>query len=205
MAGPTLLLATSNPGKRTEFAALLPSDVRVITLDQAGLESPPESGATFAENAILKASAAARSSGLLSVADDSGLEVDALAGAPGIHSARYAGELPSEANNRRKLLEALAGRPREDRWAQFRCVVAIADADGRIATAEGSCHGQIGFEEVGENGFGYDSLFLLPDGRTMAQLSLNEKNRVSHRARAYAAILPVLMDRLREFDAGGTK
>jgi XTP/dITP diphosphohydrolase len=192
----TLLLATSNPGKRDEFARLLPPWVRIVTLDEMGLEPPPETGTTFAENAATKAISAATETGLLTLADDSGLEVDALGGAPGVRSARYAGEPASDERNRAALLTALESVPSADRGARFRCAVAVADRSELIATAEGTVEGRIARAPAGEFGFGYDPIFELPDGRTMAEVPPPEKNRISHRAAAYAAVLPRLRSAL---------
>jgi XTP/dITP diphosphohydrolase len=192
MLAPRLLIATSNQGKLREFRSLVPEGVVLVSLSDLRLASPEETGSTFAENAILKASAAASASGLLTLADDSGLEVEALGGAPGVYSARYAGEPVSDRRNCEKLLRDLASEPDGARAARFRCVVAIADRTGFLAQAEGVCEGKIGHEPRGDNGFGYDPIFVLPDGRTMAQLSSDEKNQTSHRAKALAAIGPEL-------------
>jgi XTP/dITP diphosphohydrolase len=129
---------------------------------------------------------------MLAFADDSGLEVDALGGAPGIRSARYAGEPPDDCRNREKLLAELRDVPQEQRTARFRCAVALARPDGPVEVRDGVCEGSIAFEEVGTNGFGYDSIFRLANGLTMAQLSLKQKNQISHRADAYRKIAPVL-------------
>lgn len=190
-----LLVASNNPGKLKEYADLL--DRLPVTLTspvQEGLSlAVDESGATFAENAILKARAYAEASGLLTLADDSGLEVDALDGAPGVRSARYAGEGASDEDRYRLLLRNLAGVPQEKRTARFRCVVAVATPQGKVHTAEGRCEGIIGFEPRGTHGFGYDPAFYLPDrGQTMAELPPTVKNRISHRGRAVQAALPVL-------------
>src|SRR5688572_2178340 len=140
---PRLLLASSNPGKIREIRALLPTDLAVVGLDDLGLPSPEETGATFRENADLKALSAARASGMLALADDSGLEVEALAGAPGVRSARFAGEPPDDARNRKALLSALSGLPKERRNARFVCAVSVA-APGRIvASGEGVVTGTI--------------------------------------------------------------
>lgn len=144
------------------------------------------------ENADLKALVAARQSGMLALADDSGLEVEALGGAPGVRSARYAGEPPDEARNRRALLEALAHVPASGRSARFVCAVTIASPTGRVWISEGVLHGTILDHERGSGGFGYDSLFLLGDGRTVAELLDEEKNLMSHRGVAIKAILPKL-------------
>jgi XTP/dITP diphosphohydrolase len=193
-----LLVATQNPGKVHEFQALLasldtdvcfPSDIDLLI-------DVPEDGDTYADNASQKALTYARASGLLTLADDSGLEVDALNGAPGIRSARYA--LGHDIDRVEALLAHLRNVPVEQRTARFRCVVVIASPN-REATrrTEGVCEGRIAFEPVGRGGFGYDPVFFLPEYNcTMAQLSQEEKNRISHRARAVAAALPTLCDLL---------
>lgn len=191
-----LLIATRNPGKVLEYRELLADlDLELTFPDQEGLDlEVNESGATFEENARLKALAYARASGLPSMADDSGLEVDALDGAPGVRSARYAGPQASDADRYRQLLAALADVPAGQRSARFRCVVALARPDGTIETAEGRCEGAIGFEPRGEHGFGYDPVFVVQGygGRTMAELPPEIKNRISHRARAVLAARPFL-------------
>ncbi|MDQ3411609.1 MAG: RdgB/HAM1 family non-canonical purine NTP pyrophosphatase [Chloroflexota bacterium] len=188
-----ILLATSNPGKRREFLQLLPSAVNVKTLDDVHVTLPEETGATFAENSALKAIAASARSGLLTLADDSGLEVDALGGDPGVRSARYAGVPPSDDKNRAALLAALRQVPATARQARFVCAVSLARGGTILAEAEGTCVGIIASAPAGSNGFGYDPLFQLADGRTMAELPAAEKNEISHRARAYRAILPALL------------
>jgi XTP/dITP diphosphohydrolase len=190
-----LLVATNNPGKLREYAALLAGLPATLTTPaQEGLTfEVDETGETFAENATLKALAYARASGLLTLADDSGLEVDALDGAPGVYSARYAGPGAGDADRYRLLLRRLAGVPQERRAARFRCVVALATPAGEAQTAEGRCEGVIGFEPRGEHGFGYDPVFYLPErGQTMAELPPEVKNRISHRARAIEAARPLL-------------
>lgn len=187
-----MLVATSNPGKIHELRKLLPSELSILSLDDVGLVSPEETGDTLRENADLKALVAATQSGLLSLADDSGLEVVALAGAPGVRSARYAGEPPDEARNRRALLDALSDVPPGSRSARFVCAVTIASPDGHIWTSDGVLHGTILDYERGSGGFGYDSVFLLPNGRTVAELLDEEKNAMSHRGVAIKAILPKL-------------
>ncbi len=191
-----LLIATNNPGKRREFQALLADlPFQLILPSEIGLDlHPSEEGQTYAENAQHKAMTFARASGLLSLADDSGLEVDALNGAPGLHSARYHPRPgATDAERRALLLEHLRPYPRP--WtARFRAVLALADPRGEISLAEGICEGEIIPEERGENGFGYDPIFLLREvGRTMAELSMEEKNRLSHRARAVQALRPILL------------
>jgi XTP/dITP diphosphohydrolase len=201
-----LLVATNNPGKVREYEELLadlslPREIEIhITFPrQEGLVlEVEESGETFKENARLKARAFARASGLLTLADDSGLEVDALCGAPGVRSARYGGPHADDVDRYRKLLKALTEVPAGRRSARFRCVVAIALPDGTVYTADGACEGQIGFAPRGEHGFGYDPVFVVAgyDGRTMAELTPEVKNRISHRARAVTAARPVLIQLL---------
>lgn len=144
-----------------------------------------ENGKTFAENALKKARFYSTHFDQLTLADDSGLEVETLEGMPGIHSARYAGERASPQENNRKLLREMEGIPTSKRGARFKCVMALVSTDGKEAVTEGICRGRIGFKEVGKRGFGYDPLFILPNyGKTMAQLSIEEKNRISHRGKA---------------------
>jgi len=173
----------------------------MLSLNDLGIESPEETGATLRENADLKALTAARATGLLAIADDTGLEVQALAGAPGVRSARFAGEPPDDAANRRALLNALSNVPAEDRAARFVCAVTIASPEGVICTSEGVLHGTILDAERGNGGFGYDSVFLLPDGRTVAELLDEEKNAMSHRSAAIRAILPGLWEAIASRDA----
>ncbi len=193
-----LLLATGNPGKIRELTALIDAALwEVVTPAQAGVADlrVEESGATYGENAARKARAYADAAGLVALADDSGLEVDALGGAPGVHSARYAGVDSTDRDNRARLLRALAGVPAEQRRARFRAVVAIAVPGApAVAFAEGAVEGFIAEDERGKGGFGYDPLFVLPDGRRMAEISPDEKNRLSHRARAVRAAAPILQD-----------
>lgn len=189
----TLLIATHNPGKMREFRLLLaPLAVGLCFPPDLGLQvAVAEDGATYTDNASQKARAYARASGMLTLADDSGLEVDALGGAPGVHSAHY--RSGSDGDRIAALLAHLRDVPWEQRTARFRCVVAVATPCGELYTAEGVCTGWIAFEPMGEGGFGYDPIFYLPEyGCTMAQLSEAEKNRISHRARAVAAVIPRL-------------
>src|SRR5215217_6212307 len=187
-----LLVASSNPGKVREIRALLPSTIEVIGLEDVGLASPEETGATLRENADLKALYAARASGILALADDSGLEVEALAGQPGVRSARFAGEPPDDAKNRMALLTALSAIPKERRHARFVCAITIATLNGIVGTSQGVVTGTILDHERGSRGFGYDALFLLPDGRTIAELLDEEKNAMSHRSVAIRKIVPQL-------------
>lgn len=200
-----LLVATRNPGKKREYAELLEGlGLELVTLDEAGIDlEVEETGATFAQNALLKARAYRDASGLPTLADDSGLEVDALGGAPGVRSARYAGEGATDADRYRKLLGEIAGVPEGRRGARFRCVIAVAWPEGPVDTAEGACEGHITREPRGEHGFGYDPVFHVDElGRTMAELPPEVKNRISHRARAARAIRTALQGRMRE-RAGG--
>ena len=187
-----LLVASSNTGKIREIRALLPRNIAVVGLHDLGLGSPEETGATLSENANLKAVLAARASGMVALGDDSGLEVEALNRAPGVRSARFAGEPPDDARNRQALLAALADVPRERRDARFVCAVTIATPEGVVRTSQGVLNGTILDRERGSRGFGYDSVFLLPDGRTVAELLDEEKNAMSHRSAAIRKILPPL-------------
>lgn len=192
---PELLLATNNKGKITEYAELLSGcGYRLVTPAEKGIAiKVAETGKTFAENSVLKARALAVASGLLTLADDSGLEVDALGGAPGVFSARFAGDKASDSDRIALLLKKLDGVPPGRRTARFSCVIAIADPAGRLRLAEGSVEGVIAVAPKGSHGFGYDPIFLLPDlGKTMAELPPDEKNRLSHRARAAVAACDLL-------------
>jgi XTP/dITP diphosphohydrolase len=188
----TLLIATSNPGKLREMRAIIPHPIHLASLDDTGITLPPEFGATFRDISEQKARFAARASGLLALADDSGLEVDALDGLPGVRSARFAGEPPDDTRNRELLLARLSGVPQSERGARFVSAVTIASPFGLVWTSEGELRGTIFDRERGTRGFGYDSVFLLPDGRTLAELLDEEKNIMSHRAAAMADILKML-------------
>ena len=191
---PTLLVATHNAGKLAELRNLLrDAPYALASLADVGIDADvEETGATLEENAALKAVTYARLSGMLTLADDSGLEVDALGGAPGVYSARYAGAGASDADRIAKLLANLASR--KPPWtARFRCVIAIARAGGAAELHAGVCEGVIIAKPRGENGFGYDPVFLLPEfGKTMAELSDAEKNRVSHRGLAARRVVGTL-------------
>lgn len=185
-----LVLASHNSGKLKEFQAMLGDSVRLRLVSEFSKKEPEETGLTFVENAILKARHAAQLSGLPALADDSGLAVDALGGAPGIYSARYA-EGKGDAANNAKLLEALQGLPDEQRGAQFVCVLALMrHADDPLPIlCEGLWQGRILHAVQGKGGFGYDPLFWTPEwGCASAELPASEKNRLSHRARAVAAL-----------------
>jgi XTP/dITP diphosphohydrolase len=192
----TLLIATGNPGKIVELQDLLKDlPVKLITPAEVGLKDfdVVEDGTTYAENAEKKARAYCQASGLPVLADDSGLEVDALDGAPGLHSARYAPQPgATDADRRALMLKNLRGLPQP--WtARFRCTVAVATPEGSLDLTEGTCPGQIIPEERGSDGFGYDPIFFIPElGLTLAQISRQQKNTLSHRARAVTAAIPVL-------------
>ena len=196
MTEPQLLIATHNPGKVREYQELLRGlSLPLVSLSDVGItQEVAETGLTFAENAWLKARAYAALSGLLTLSDDSGLEVDALAGAPGIHSARYGGDsCHSDADRVNLLLANLRGIPWEQRTARFRCVIALCRPNDPGASLVGSVSGMIQYAPEGADGFGYDPVFYLPSvQRTMAQLSLTQKNRLSHRAHAAGRALPAL-------------
>lgn len=194
-----LLLATNNLGKLVEIQALLGDlPLELISPAQAGIVlDVVEDGDTYADNAARKAQAFAAASNLLTLGDDSGLEVDALDGAPGIFSARFSAQPgATDADRRAFLLSRLAGLPQP--WsARFRCVIALADPQGELTFTEGICPGVIVAQERGQNGFGYDPIFFLPEyGQTMAQLAMEEKNSISHRARAIRAARPFLVDQI---------
>jgi XTP/dITP diphosphohydrolase len=195
-----LLLASGNAGKLREFHQLLaPLGFEVSPQSAFAVPDVEETGLTFVENALLKARQASRISGLAALADDSGLEVDALHGQPGIHSARYAGEPKSDARNNAKLLEALAEVPEGQRTGRYWCVlVYLRHAEDPVPLiVQRSWEGEILSQPRGEGGFGYDSLFWLPDqGRSVAELSAEVKNRLSHRGRALQALVAALGERV---------
>lgn len=190
----TIVVATGNMHKLTEIEAILSTvlpDVRFVALGQLGdFDDPEENGDTFLANALIKAEAAVEATGLPAIADDSGLAVDALDGAPGVFSARYAGVHGDDAANNAKLLHELADVPEGERTARFVSVVALIDTDGLVTYGEGFCEGRVGFEGRGDHGFGYDPLFLPDDtpGKTMAELTPEEKNAISHRFHALQAL-----------------
>ncbi|MDI6870469.1 MAG: XTP/dITP diphosphatase [Bacillota bacterium] len=196
--GTALVVASRNRHKVEELRQLLaglPVEVRSLA-DYPEAPEVVEDGDTFAENAVKKARAAVAFTGEWALADDSGLEVDALGGEPGVRSARFAGEPRDDARNNAKLLALLAAVPPERRTARFRCVVALAGPGGELEVVEGAVEGRIVEELRGTGGFGYDPLFLLPDlGRTMAELTPEEKNLLSHRGRAMAALATQLRKR----------
>lgn len=191
--GRRVVLASGNAGKLRELSALLaPLGWELVAQQSLAIESAEETGETFAENALLKARHAARAAGLPALSDDSGIEVDALGGRPGVRSARYAGEHATDRGNLEKLLVELGELPPERRTARYRCVIALV-ADGDDAApilAEGAWEGRIAAAPRGSGGFGYDPIFLPSDagGRTAAELSRAEKDTMSHRAQALAAL-----------------
>ena len=192
------MVATANPGKLREFRALLSGlPFELTSLAELGLPSPEETGESFLDNALLKARHAAASSGCAAVADDSGIEVDALGGAPGIYSARYAGSGAGDAANNAKLLSALAGVAPDARQARYRCaLVYIEAADAPPLVAEAAWEGLIVETPRGSGGFGYDPYFWLPElGKTAAELDTAEKNRLSHRGKAMRALRELLAAR----------
>jgi len=195
-----ILLASNNKGKLDEILALL-ADLNIELVTPAGLGlnmEVAEDGQTYAENAARKGLAFAQAANLLTLADDSGLEVDALNGAPGLYSARFSPKPgATDADRRAYLLAQLVDIPQP--WkARFRCVIALATPSGEVKFSEGICPGEIIPEERGPNGFGYDPIFLLPElGHTMAQLEMHEKNQLSHRARAVLAAKPLLVELFR--------
>jgi XTP/dITP diphosphohydrolase len=182
-----VLLATNNQGKARELGSLIMGETwEFITPAEQGINlEVEETGTTFEQNAVLKAKAFAKASNLITLADDSGLEVDALDGAPGVLSARYAGPDATDQERNDYLLSKLADAPFEKRQARFRCVIAIAFPNGEMVMCKGECPGIITFEPKGENGFGYDPIFYLPEfEKTMAELTMDRKNEISHRGKA---------------------
>jgi len=191
-----VILASSNAGKLAELTALLaPLGFDLTPQQELGIESPPETGETFLDNALLKARHAAARRGLPAIADDSGIEVDALEKAPGVRSARFAGEAAADEENLRKLLSEMRNVPKARRGARYRCVIAFvrSAADQDPVIAEGAWEGSIAAVPRGAGGFGYDPIFV-PAGeeRTAAELAPSEKNAVSHRARALHALIAQL-------------
>ena len=190
-----ILLATQNQGKVRELQDLLAGEnIEVLSLlDISDWEDVEENGKTFADNATLKARAAVLRTGLIALADDSGLEVDALDGAPGVYSARYAGEPKDDERNNDKLLALLESVPDDKRTARFRCALVVATPDGEEYLTEGMVEGRILRQRRGKGGFGYDPLFFVTEfARTMAELNLAQKNKLSHRSQAVHKVIPIL-------------
>jgi len=196
-----IVLSTRNQGKIEEILSIINNSglmdkVEIETLDSyPGIPDILEDGRTFSENASKKALTVARFTGHIAVSDDSGLEVDALNGAPGVYSARFAGEGAADPDNIKKLLGLLKNIPSEKRGARFVCVIAIATPSGNVRLAEGVCPGLIAEEERGTSGFGYDPVFVVPEyGKTFAELGSEIKNKISHRAAAVGKISNILED-----------
>lgn len=191
------LIATHNLKKREELQRILsPLGVRVLTSEEAGvtLSDVYETGITFEENAALKAHSGCRESGMPVIADDSGLEVDALGGEPGVYSARYAGEHGNDKKNIEKLLKNLENVPEEKRTGRFVCAVCCVFPDGREITLRGTCEGKIGFEPAGNGGFGYDPVFYVGK-KSFGELTSEEKDKISHRGNA----MRMLSEKLKEY------
>ena len=190
-----IVVGSRNAGKIREIQAVLADlPYEIVGLPDAGVADAEETGETFQENAVIKAGYYCQHTGEYCLADDSGLEVDALQGAPGVYSARYAGVYANDSENNRKLLEELAEVPGNQRTARFRSVLALVGPDGNVLLSEGVCEGVILFEPRGNGGFGYDPLFFVTEqGKTMAEMSLEEKNQISHRGNALRAFKEKLL------------
>ncbi len=191
-----IIFATGNAGKMKEIREILKDlDAEVLSMKEAGVEADiVEDGKTFEENAVIKAKTVCELTGEIALADDSGLEIDYLNKEPGIYSARYMGEDTSYRIKNANLIERLKGVPDEKRTARFVCAIAAAFPDGTVKTVRGTMEGRIGYEEAGENGFGYDPIFYLPEyGCSSAELSMEEKNKISHRGKALRAIKEELL------------
>jgi XTP/dITP diphosphohydrolase len=194
-----LVLATANKDKGKEISSILGAlpgvNLRLLS-DYPHITLPPETGLTYRENAQIKATTVAKVTGEWALGDDSGLEIAALDDAPGLYSARYAGENVTYADNRKKVLALLKGVPDEKRQARFICTIVISDPDGNVEVAEGICPGKINLAETGDGGFGYDPIFYLPQyGKTFSELTQDEKNKVSHRGAALRAAIAILKKR----------
>ncbi|MCA9796998.1 MAG: RdgB/HAM1 family non-canonical purine NTP pyrophosphatase [Candidatus Eremiobacteraeota bacterium] len=191
----SFVVATGNPHKIEEIRAILkdyPVELKSLA-DFDPTPEPVENGTTYLENALIKARAYARHTGAACLADDSGLEVDAMGGQPGLHSARFAGADTPHSQKILKVLERLSDLPTEQRSARFRCVAALVYPDGREESVEGVCEGRIAQKPSGDGGFGYDPIFELPHrGCTMAEIEAEEKNTISHRARAFLGLMEAL-------------
>lgn len=197
------IVATRNKGKYNEIAEILADfPFKVLSMEEEGIfEDIEETGKTFEENAVIKAREIFMRTGKMVMADDSGLEVDYLNGAPGIYSARFAGEGATDEDKNRKLLSLLEGVPFEKRSARFVCAVAVFFPDGDYFTVRGTCDGYIGSEPKGKNGFGYDPLFYFPEyGMTTAEMKPEEKHKISHRGRALKLMVEELQKRRYKFE-----
>ena len=191
-----IIFATSNEGKMKEIRQIMKdSGYEVVSLKEAGISADiEENGTTFEENAVIKASAIAKLTGELAMADDSGLEVDYMDKAPGIYSARFLGENTNYDIKNNYILDKLKGVPAEQRSARFVCAIALAYPNGKNITKRATIEGYIGYEIRGENGFGYDPIFMVPEfDKTTAELSMEEKNKISHRAKALTAMKEELL------------
>lgn len=194
-----IIFATGNAGKMKEVREILKDlNVEVLSMKEAGIQADvEENGKTFQENAVIKAREIMKISGEVVLADDSGLEIDYLNKEPGIYSARYMGEDTSYRIKNGNLIERLQGVPDEKRTARFVCAIAAAFPDGSVETTEGTIEGKIGYEEKGENGFGYDPIFYVPEfGCTTAELTGEQKNQISHRGKALEAMKEILKKRM---------
>lgn len=194
----TFLIATHNEKKKNELLRILSPlgiDVKTDVELNITLTEAEETGETFYENALIKAQSGCKESGFPCVADDSGLMVDYLAGAPGVYSARFAGEHGDDKKNNEKLLKLLKDVPEDERTARFVSVVCIVFPNGDILSARGECEGKIGFKEIGEGGFGYDPIFMV-DGKSFAEISAEQKDKLSHRGKALNLLLEKLNDYL---------
>ena len=197
----TFIIATNNPKKRIELERILaPLGIEAVTAKQAGvnLDDVEETGMTFEENAFLKAEAACKLSGMPAVADDSGLMVDALDGAPGVYSARYAGEGAADAQKIEKLLYNLKNITQEKRTARFVSAVCCLFPNGKKITVRGECEGTIAFAPMGEGGFGYDPVFITSSGKSYAELTAQEKDSISHRGNALSKLAEALKPVIKE-------
>lgn len=196
-----LIFATGNQGKLKEIREIMADlDVEVLSMKEAGVQTEiEENGTTFEENAVIKARAVGKLTGELTLADDSGLEIDYLNKEPGVYSARYMGEDTSYHVKNASLVKRLEGVPMEQRTARFVCVIAAVFPDGRVETARGTIEGVIGYEERGENGFGYDPIFYVPEyGCTTAEMDPDKKNELSHRGNALRAMRAIIETKYRE-------
>lgn len=202
MSKQTVVIATNNKHKLEEIRYLLknfPLDIR--SMKEVGLEGIEitEDGSTFEENAIIKAKTVMNMTGFSAIADDSGLEVDAIGNSPGIYSARFAGETATDDENNLKLLKLMEGISEQERTARFVCAIAMVFKDGEIYICRGTCEGKIGFEPKGKEGFGYDPLFIVPEyNMTFAQIDAEMKSKISHRARALEKLKHYLMENYQE-------
>ncbi|SDY51492.1 XTP/dITP diphosphatase [Tindallia californiensis] len=196
------VIATGNPHKLLEIKKMLEDfPIEVVSMKEVGLENMEieETGASFEENALIKAMVVCEETNTIALADDSGLEVDALDGRPGIHSARYAGEGATDRTNKEKLLNELQGVPIEKRSGRFVCAIAVAFPNEEVLVTRGEVEGYIDFEETGENGFGYDPMFYVPEyQKTFGQLEPEIKNRISHRSKALENLKKMLTEHFKE-------